>query len=78
MTVRNWALGILYFGTLFSVTTWANFDDEMANSLTDNVYNLQATCASSGQFTEKALEQTRNIRGIIEKLKNNPACKGLT
>ncbi len=58
-------------------SAWAAFDDDLANATSQNVYNIKSTCNSSGQFTARALEQTRTLRGVIERLKNNPACTGM-
>jgi hypothetical protein len=57
--------------------TIAKADLSDPDAMSSNVYNINATCASSGVFTAKALEQTRAIRGVISRLKNNPACQGL-
>jgi hypothetical protein len=56
---------------------FANIDGDLANSVTSNVYSIQSTCASSGQFTAQALSHTRKIKAHLESLKNNPKCKGL-
>lgn len=58
-------------------SAWAAFDDDLANATSQNVYSIKSTCNSSGQFTARALEQTRTLRGVIEKLKNNAACTGM-
>ncbi|MFN8790391.1 MAG: hypothetical protein ACK5Y2_02935 [Bdellovibrionales bacterium] len=58
--------------------SWGAFDEDLTKAVTENNYGIQATCQSSGQFTARALEHTRSVRGVIAKLKDNPACKGLT
>lgn len=73
---RNLTLAALTV-PMFSVTARANINDELAQSVTQNVYNIQSTCASSGQYTAQALAHTRKIKNHLETLKNNAKCKGL-
>jgi hypothetical protein len=59
------------------ITASAQFNEDLANSITSNIYNIQSTCASSGQYTAQALAHTRKIKAHLEALKNNARCKGL-
>jgi hypothetical protein len=43
-----------------------------------DVYSVQGNCASQGQYTAQALENLRKVRDVLNKLKDNPACKGLS
>ena len=70
--------GIVLGTLLFNSFSYADFGDDLTKATSQNVYSIQSTCQSTGQFTAKALEQARNIRAVIERLKDNSACKGLT
>lgn len=68
---------ILMILGLMPNVAWSQFDQDLAQSVTSNVYNIQSTCASSGQYTAQALAHTRKIKAHLESLKNNAKCKGL-
>ena len=40
-------------------------------------YNFGGNCPSQGAWTQAALQQTSVIKDAIQKLKDNPACKGI-
>lgn len=43
----------------------------------DDTYSFGGSCPSQGAWTQMALAQTKTIQSVIEKLKDNPKCKGI-
>ncbi len=48
-----------------------------SSSAQAGAYNFGGNCPSQGAWTQAALQQTAVIKDAIQKLKDNPACKGI-
>lgn len=42
-----------------------------------SIYNFGGACPSQGQWTQMALDSTKRIEGIVQSIKDDPACNGL-